>query len=65
MYETLASTDQKFNPEIEAQFMKYVYKTGAVYEGEMRGGFRDGRGKMTWSDQAYYEGEWSMGYASG
>ena len=31
----------------------------------MRGGFRDGRGTMTWPDGAKYEGEWKIGYACG
>lgn len=31
----------------------------------MRGGFRDGKGTMTWADGAKYEGDWKMGYACG
>ena len=39
-----------------AKYTKFEYETGAVFEGQMRGGFRDGRGTMTWADSARYEG---------
>jgi hypothetical protein len=29
------------------------------------GGFRDGKGTMTWKDGASYYGEWNLGYAHG
>jgi hypothetical protein len=34
----------------------YQFKTGAIYDGEWKGGFRDGQGKQTWPDGAYYIG---------
>ena len=43
----------------------YQYKNGSVYEGEWKGGFRDGIGKMEWPDGASYEGDWSLGFAHG
>jgi hypothetical protein len=42
-----------------------VYKTGSTYNGEWRGGFRDGNGTMTWIDGAKFEGLWEIGMASG
>jgi len=36
-----------------------------VYDGEWKGGFRDGKGSMTWPDGAKYVGEWSMNKACG
>lgn len=44
---------------------KFNYPNGAIYNGETKGGFRDGYGKMTWQDQCFYEGNWSFGYPSG
>jgi hypothetical protein len=29
-----------------------------VYEGEFQKGNRQGKGKYTWTDGSYYEGEW-------
>ena len=43
----------------------YKYKTGAVYEGEWVGGFRDGLGQMTWADGAQYIGQWALNKAHG
>lgn len=43
----------------------YKYSTRARYEGVWRGGFRDGKGTMTWRDGASYYGDWSLGYAHG
>ena len=66
LFETLQNKDQKYDQSLPQKTTRYVYKsTGASYDGQMRGGFRDGRGTMTWSDGAKYEGEWKMGYASG
>ena len=45
---------------------RYTYNcTGAQYNGEWLGGFRHGRGTLTWSDGAIYEGEWNLGRAHG
>lgn len=43
----------------------HQYSNGATYKGEWRGGFRDGKGKMTWPDGASYEGDWELGKANG
>ena len=56
-YETINEND-KFNPsEIQETRVKN-YTTGATYDGQWRGGFRDGEGTMTWADGAKYQGEW-------
>ena len=66
LYETLKNKDQAFDQSLPQTHTRYTYQsTGAVYEGQMRGGFRDGQGVMTWSDGAKYEGEWKMGFACG
>ncbi|CAI2371165.1 unnamed protein product [Moneuplotes crassus] len=44
---------------------KYTYKSGAVYEGEWKGGFRDGIGTQKWPDGATYEGSWRFNKAEG
>ena len=45
---------------------KFQYScTEATYEGFMRGGFRDGKGKMTWKSGVIYEGDWKEGKATG
>eukprot|EP00352_Strombidinopsis_acuminata_P004950 CAMPEP_0176350704 /NCGR_PEP_ID=MMETSP0126-20121128/9682_1 /TAXON_ID=141414 ORGANISM="Strombidinopsis acuminatum, Strain SPMC142" /NCGR_SAMPLE_ID=MMETSP0126 /ASSEMBLY_ACC=CAM_ASM_000229 /LENGTH=104 /DNA_ID=CAMNT_0017700863 /DNA_START=368 /DNA_END=682 /DNA_ORIENTATION=+ len=36
----------------------YTFKTGAVYIGQWKGGFRDGYGEQKWPDGAKYMGEW-------
>jgi hypothetical protein len=38
----------------------YQYTTGAVYNGEWKGGLRHGSGTMTWPDGARYEGQWEF-----
>ena len=37
---------------------KHIYKTGAVYDGQWKGGLRHGYGIMTWTDNARFEGNW-------
>ena len=65
-YETLQNKDQNFNAQAPVQAVNYKYKcTGSTYEGQMKGGFRHGRGTMEWTDSAKYEGDWQMGYACG
>ena len=51
-------TKVKFNTDAALETRTYTYLTGAMYEGEWKGGMRHGKGKMKWSDGAYYEGEW-------
>ena len=66
MFETLQNSDSKYDSSQPAEQVRYEYTTtGSMYEGFMRGGFRDGEGCMTWSDGAKFEGTWVMGYASG
>ena len=66
LFETLKNQDQKFDPNMPVKEVRYNYQsTGSHYEGQMKGGFRDGKGVMTWADNAKYDGEWKMGYASG
>ena len=36
----------------------YSFKSGATYEGEWRGKFRDGHGVQKWPEGAEYDGEW-------
>ena len=43
----------------------YSFKSGAVYTGEWKGGFRDGFGHQQWPDGAQYEGEWRENRAHG
>ena len=39
---------------------KYVYSTGAVYDGTWKGGLRHGIGTMKWPDGASYTGKWEF-----
>jgi hypothetical protein len=49
----------KFNPDQPREKRsKHYYKSGATYEGQWKGGFRDGIGVQNWPDGASYEGEW-------
>ena len=47
-----------FDPNAPTETRTFEYSTGAVYEGEWKGGMRHGKGKMTWSDGGSYEGDW-------
>ena len=63
--ETIAS-GEKYNPELPLRYSNIKYKsTEATYSGNMRSGFRDGRGTMKWADGASYEGDWKAGCATG
>lgn len=58
--------NEKYDKTKPLKKVKHIYKcSGAVYEGEMRCGFREGYGKMTWTDGASYEGQWLEGFANG
>jgi hypothetical protein len=51
--------DLKYNPNgIRKEKNEFKYSTGASYKGEWIGGFRDGHGKQSWPDGAYYIGDW-------
>jgi len=55
-----------YSKDRHLEFATFGYRcSGAIYEGEMRGGFREGRGKMTWRDGTCYEGQWEHGRAHG
>jgi len=43
----------------------HTYKNLAIYSGKWLGNFRNGHGRMDWSDGASFVGEWELGYASG
>lgn len=43
----------------------YKFRSGAVYTGQWKGGFRDGQGEQTWPDGAKYIGEWVENRAQG
>ena len=45
---------------------RYTYvESGATYSGQWLGGFRHGKGKITFTDGAVYEGDWNLGHAQG
>jgi len=49
--------NEKYDKAKPLKKVNYKYLcSGANYVGEMRCGFREGNGKMTWSDGASYEG---------
>ena len=62
--ETL-SKNAKHNPKARREIRGFTYKSGAIYQGEWLGGFRDGQGKQTWPDGASYEGQWKDNRAYG
>ena len=67
-YEESKETVSKkiYNPEQKREKRPpYQFKTGAVYVGEWKGGFRDGQGEQTWPDGAKYLGEWRENRAHG
>ena len=58
-------TGEKFNPDAPIETRTHTYSTGAVYNGEWKGGMRHGKGTMEWSDGGSYEGEWQYNQACG
>lgn len=63
-HETL--TGAVYNPNTAiVKRSPYLYKTGAVYAGTWKGGFRHGFGEMQWIDGAKYEGQWEDNCAHG
>lgn len=59
-------TQNKYDPNLPRESRdKHTYKSGSTYEGEWRGGFRDGYGIQCWPDGASYEGEWRFNRAHG
>ena len=43
----------------------YIYKSGGIYVGSWRGGFREGSGIMIYRDSARYDGQWKYSRPSG
>mmetsp|Transcript_20574 Transcript_20574/g.18214 ORF Transcript_20574/g.18214 Transcript_20574/m.18214 type:complete len:395 (+) Transcript_20574:2-1186(+) len=56
---------KKYDPEGDRVTKKFSYKTGAAYNGEWKGGFRDGHGVQKWPDKAKYDGSWRDNRAHG
>jgi len=54
-----------FKADSPIEIRSYTYKSGAIYNGEWKGGLRHGEGKMVWLDGARYEGNWEFNLASG
>ena len=61
VYETIRLS----NASILRTHGKHIYTSGAIYEGEWRGGFRDGQGEMKWTDGSQFIGRWSWGWPVG
>ena len=62
--ETLSSTKVFSFLEKKSDYT-YKYKSGAIYKGDWLGGFRHGKGIMSWPDGVVYEGDWAFGKAEG
>ncbi len=55
-----------YYPNAKLEIKDYHYKcTNSTYNGEWRGGFRQGYGVMKWPDGAMYEGTFDFGRANG
>ena len=55
----LRPSNTPFDPSLKREKKpKFVFKSGASYEGEWKGRFRDGHGLQQWPDGAQYEGVW-------
>lgn len=59
--ETLKGT---FKDDGSLEKREYKYTTGAVYNGQWKGGLRHGQGTMQWADGAKYEGCWDLNQAT-
>ena len=59
------TTTRRFSSTSRKKREKFLYPSGGIYEGEAKGGFRDGYGKISWPNGSSYEGNWSYGYPSG
>ena len=61
--ETLTSNVYMDNEPLVSR--THNYKTGAVYEGQWKGGMRHGTGIMRWPGNARYIGDWQFNQACG
>ena len=50
---------------IATERKRYTYSSGAIYEGQWKGGYRHGFGIQQWPDGARYIGEWRENKACG
>lgn len=48
-----------FNPDMNGYYENVKSDNGDIYTGDFVAGLYDGKGKCTYSDGSYYEGEWS------
>ena len=44
--------------EMAEELKEHIYSKGGSYRGEWLGTLRHGKGKTTWADGTYYEGDW-------
>lgn len=58
-------TGAMFDPNAATETRTFKYSTGAVYQGQWKGGMRHGLGKITWADGTQYEGHWQYNQAYG
>ena len=58
------SNQAELQEQLEVRVHRYR-TSGATYDGEWLGGFRHGRGIMSFKDGTTYEGTWYLGYAHG
>jgi len=56
---------EKFVPVVPREPCSLKSSDGSAYEGECRGGERDGHGTYTWASGNRYEGQWSNGVQDG
>ena len=43
----------------------FIYKNGAIYDGEWVGDMKDGYGILRWPENGKYEGDWKYDKAHG
>ena len=58
------SNEAELNEQLTVAVHRYR-TSGATYDGQWLGGFRHGRGVMSFRDGATYEGTWYLGIAHG
>ena len=53
-------TGAMFDPNAPIETRTFEYSTGAVYEGQWKGGLRHGKGEMKWDNDTSYVGDWEL-----